>query len=69
MKRKLLPRAVLAAIVLLALPAAADAPRDQYERFDGDSPTVRDFYTRLEWDRRGVLGNVTFIGASGGCPR
>ncbi len=65
--KRILPRALLAGIVLFVVPAAADAPRDQYERFDGDSPTVRDFYTRLEWDRRGVLGNVTFVGASGGC--
>lgn len=66
-----LPRpaaAVLAGIVLFVVPAAADAPREQYERFDGDSTTIRDFFTKLEWDRRGVLGNVTFAGAAGGCP-
>lgn len=66
-----LPRpaaAVLAGIVLFVVPAAADAPKEQYERFDGDSTTIRDFYTKLEWDRRGVLGNVTFAGATGGCP-
>jgi len=53
MKRKLLPRAILVAI-LLALPAAADAPRDQYDRFDQDSTTIKDAWTKLEWDRRSV---------------
>jgi len=60
MKRKLLPRAVLAAIVLLALPAAADAPRDQYEQFDTDSLLIIDYFTRLEWDRRSVEKNKLF---------
>jgi hypothetical protein len=47
--------AVLAAI-LLALPAAADAPRDppQYDRFDVDSVTIKDVRTKLEWDRRAI---------------
>jgi hypothetical protein len=66
-KRRLLPRAVLAAL-LLVLPAAADAPRDQYERFDGDSLTIRDAFTKLEWDRRGVLASVAYVTAEGGCP-
>jgi hypothetical protein len=65
-KRRLLPRAVLAA-VLLAIPAAADAPRDQYEPFDGDTPTIKDNFTKLEWDRRGVVANVTFGPAGAGC--
>lgn len=66
MKRKLFPRAVLAAI-LLALPAAADAPRDQYDRFDADTPTIKDAFTKLEWDRRAVLKTVPFGTADGGC--
>lgn len=68
MKRRVLPRAVLAAI-LLALPAAADAPSDppQYERFDGDSVTIVDAFTKLEWDRRAVMTNVGFATASSGC--
>ncbi|MDB4938155.1 MAG: hypothetical protein JWP87_5127 [Labilithrix sp.] len=55
MRRKLLPRAVLAAI-LLALPAAADAPKNppQYDRFDSDSVTIRDLRTKLEWDRNAI---------------
>lgn len=65
--RRFLPRAVLA-VVLLALPAAADAPRDQYDRFDGDSVTIKDAFTKLEWDRHGVLENVTYGAAEGGCP-
>lgn len=53
MKRKFLPRAVLGAI-LLALPAAADAPRNppQYAQFLADSPTIVDNFTVLEWERR-----------------
>ena len=55
-KRKLLPRAVLGAI-LLALPAAADAPRNppQYAQFLSDSPTIKDNFTFLEWDRKSIL--------------
>jgi hypothetical protein len=64
-KRKLLPRAVLVAI-LLALPAAADAPPTQYDRFDSDSATIRDTFTKIEWDRRGVIKS-NYDGASGGC--
>lgn len=60
MKRKLLPRAVLAAIVLLALPAAADAPRDQYEQFDGDSVLITDHFTKLDWDRDAVERSKLF---------
>lgn len=66
MKRKLLPRAVLAAI-LLAIPAAADAPRDQYDRFDGDSVTIKDAFTKLEWDRRAIVAKVDFGSAGSGC--
>ena len=55
--RWLLPRALLAAMVLVALPSAADAPRDppQYDRFDGDSTIIKDLRTRVEWDRRAIL--------------
>jgi len=55
MKRKLLPRAVLALVLLVVVPAAADAPQDQYERFDGDSVTIKDTFTKLEWDRKAVF--------------
>lgn len=65
-KRKLLPRAVLAAL-LLTLPAAGRAPADQYDRFDSESLTIRDAFTKLEWDRRGVLQKVTYIAGDGGC--
>ena len=63
--RKLLSRIVLVAI-LLAVPAAADAPRDQYDRFDSDSITIRDTFTKLEWDRRAVFKS-DYSGASGNC--
>jgi hypothetical protein len=65
-RRRLLPRAVVTLLVL-ALPAAADAPPDQYDRFDAGSVTIKDVFTRLEWDRRGVLEGVTHAAASGGC--
>jgi hypothetical protein len=68
MKRTFLPRAVLAAI-LLALPAAADAPRNppQYAQFDSDSITIQDNFTGLEWDRRAILKNQTYGFADSGC--
>lgn len=55
-KRNLLPRLVLGAI-LLALPAAADAPRNppQYAQFLADTPTIQDNFTKLDWDRRSIL--------------
>ena len=58
MKRKLLSRAVLVAI-LLALPAAADAPRNppQYAQFDSDSDHITDNFTGLDWDRRAIVRN------------
>lgn len=68
MKRKLLPRAALVAI-LLALPAAADAPRNppQYAQFDTDSLTIVDNFTGLEWDRRAILKNQPYGLADSGC--
>jgi len=59
MKRNLLPRAILAAI-LLALPAAADAPTNppQYAQFLADTPTIKDNFTHLEWDRRTILSGI-----------
>lgn len=53
MKRKLLPRAILAAL-LLVLPAAANAPPDQYAAFDSEALSIKDVFTGLEWDRRTV---------------
>lgn len=66
--RKLLPRAVLAAL-LLALPAAADAPRDppQYDRFDGDTLVIKDNFTKLEWDRFNVFTKRDQTFVDGGC--
>jgi hypothetical protein len=63
------PRVILVAL-LLALPAAADAPRDppQYDAFDADSLTIKDNFTKLEWDRRAVLSRVSYGAAELGCP-
>ena len=63
--RKLLSRLVFA-VILLAVPAAADAPRDQYDRFDSDSVTIKDTFTKLEWDRRAVFKS-DYAGATGNC--
>jgi hypothetical protein len=59
MKRNLLPRAILAT-VLLALPAAADAPTNppQYAQFLGDTDTITDNFTHLQWDRRTILSGL-----------
>jgi hypothetical protein len=54
-------------VLLCGATAAADAPRDQYTAFDGDSVTIKDAFTKLEWDRRAVLTNVTYDAAFGGC--
>ena len=62
-KRKLLPRAVLALVLLVVVPAAADAPQDQYARFDGDSATIVDTFTKLEWDRKGVFKTTQDLAA------
>lgn len=48
---RLLTRVVFG-VVLVAAPALADAPADQYEQFDRDALTIKDVFTRLEWERR-----------------
>lgn len=50
-RRHLLPRLALGAIVLVAAPAAADAPIDQYEQFDRDTREITDHQTTLVWQR------------------
>lgn len=40
------------ALFLIAMPAAADAPSDQYDSFDRQNDTLRDNKTGLTWDRR-----------------
>jgi hypothetical protein len=54
-RTRILPRAVLAALFFLVVPAAADAPVGQYERFDSDTITIKDTKTLLEWDRRNIV--------------
>ncbi len=64
-KRSLLARLVFAAFVTAAPALAADhAPTDQYEQFVRTDPTVRDHYTKLEWDRSRLGKNIDF-GAAG----
>lgn len=48
------PWRCLSAVVgaLITLPAFADAPKDQYELFDREARTIKDTFTRLEWERR-----------------
>lgn len=62
---KLLPRLVLA-VILLGVPALADAPKNQYDQFDQDSGTIKDTFTKLEWDRRAIFKS-DYGGASGNC--
>lgn len=52
------PLRVGLAVVAIAIPAVADAPRDQYEPFFRETASVTDFYTRLVWDRRGVRREI-----------
>jgi hypothetical protein len=61
-----LPHVVVAAL-LFVVPAAADAPATQYERFDQDSATIKDSFTKLEWDRNGVIRGVSEDVADAGC--
>jgi Protein of unknown function (DUF1566) len=70
-RRALLPRVVLVAI-LLVVPAAADAPVDQYEQFVRDpSPTslktLRDLHTTLVWQRFILTPLMTAAGARNHC--
>jgi hypothetical protein len=69
MRRPLLAR-ILFVAVLAAAPALADdtnAPSDQYEQFDGSSATIKDTFTKLEWDRSRVAQNVDLSAASFHC--
>jgi len=44
------------AIIVVALPATADAPQNppQYAQFDRDSTEITDNFTKLVWDRRRI---------------
>ena len=70
-KRNALPRLVLGAI-LLALPAAADAPRNppQYAQFLADTSTITDNFTKLQWERRPMVSDPAAIWSQGNlrCP-
>jgi len=67
MRLRILPRAVVAAI-LVALPVGASAPADQYDRFDRTTPTIVDHYTKLEWDRFKTATSISFNAAIVTCP-
>lgn len=53
MPRPRLSALVLAAVVMVSLRAAADAPTNppQYDSFTQDDPTIHDRFTKLEWER------------------
>lgn len=57
---------VLAAVVLVAIPAGAafpHAPTDQYATFDYRSQTIRDLKTKLTWTRATASRNFAGAGA------
>jgi hypothetical protein len=66
MKRRLLPRLVLG-LALVVIPAAADAPPDQYEQFDRDTPEIHDLHTTLRWQRSVGPSPVTYAQAEIAC--
>jgi hypothetical protein len=49
-------------LLLVTAPALANAPVDQYEPFLIETPTIKDHFTGLEWDRavsaRGALADA-----------
>jgi hypothetical protein len=49
--KRVLPNFALIALVLCAAPVLADAPIGQYEPFIGSTTTIRDSFTKLEWER------------------
>jgi len=67
MKRRSLSLAVPIALALVAVPAQADAPPDQYRPFVRTDPEVRDAQTGLIW-RRAVSASVKFADAAAACP-
>lgn len=59
---------VLVAIVCVSFRAAADAPTNppQYDAFTQDDPTIRDRFTKLEWERS-VVENAEMAAADLHC--
>lgn len=51
MRRRSIFARLAIAVLVVAAPAVANPPNDQYEPFAGEAPTVRDHYTGLEWER------------------
>ena len=65
MKRTVLP---LLVVVVLALPAHADAPAGQYEAFAKDLKFIVDSKTHLRWQRFPDLTERSFTDAGNYCP-
>lgn len=66
MKRRFLPRLVLG-LGLVVIPAAADAPPDQYQQFDRDTVEIKDLHTTLSWQRVIGAGAVSYLQATAAC--
>lgn len=66
-RRRVLPRAVIAA-VLLVLPASADAPVDQYLAFDRDDVAITDNHTTLVWARAVARPAAAYANPGLKCP-
>jgi Protein of unknown function (DUF1566) len=57
MRRRTMLRAVLA-VIAIALPATADAPPTQYDRYAAADIEIKDVKTSLVWDRKRVTKQV-----------
>src|SRR5688572_14843597 len=55
------------AATLFAVPAIANAPPDQYDQFDRFSTSIKDAFTKLEWERRPQTSGLAFNVASLRC--
>lgn len=60
MRRRPLSKAVVA-VVLLVLPASADAPPDQYLSFDRTFTKIEDRFTTLAWTRNVTKTPRTYV--------
>jgi hypothetical protein len=62
-----LVRRIVFAALLVATPALADAPPDQYEQFDRDTTIIKDLFTFLEWERRPITTTLALPAAKLRC--
>lgn len=58
---------VVLAVLVVAVPAIAAAPVDQYEQFDQTTPEISDTKTLLVWARRQVKKNLDHTQADAVC--